>query len=724
MPSLDDCPLVLAGPMVRRATDEAVSVWIALQDPRTIRLRVYGELGIPAAEGEASTLALGERLHVALVTARGSLTWGQRYSYAMELEATADSRSPATGDLFAPGIVVRDSDPASAQFEAAQRLTYVNRSRIAPGLPSFVLPPADLDALRLVHGSCRMPHGGATDELATLDSILRDTISERERPQQLFFHGDQIYADDIAEQLLERITELSTELMGWTEHFPDMEDRPLAEYEPGERDPLMMKRAGLWEPTGGCHLLGLGEFYAMYLLNWSDVLWREPTGLGLDSMRLRLFHEAMPAVRRAMANIASYMVFDDHEVSDDWNLTLEWTDGVLSRPLGRRLITNALSAFAVFQAWGNTPAQFEGDAPGRRLLDNLVERGDEDERAALLGIPEAGDVLEHDPPQLVPPTDSVRWHFRVPCASHEIVALDLRTHRAFPGGKRDAPELISARGVAEQIERPGPFEKPLTVIIGSTVLMAIPKPWYVRAAQWLGYRYKWLKKGLPDGYLDAYGPDRGDTWEGQTPAFERLIGALDRAARAGEVCSRMVWLCGDVHVGYGVRLHYWARGAQTSTVCAQLTSSPFRREKPGTRLKGRIGYGINADPPEQKWAGWVDAPRVDLTAPPPFSGTLNTPRPRGQPALLDIARPRGLLVSRPPDWIYRCDYLRAEDGRDVLGFNHLSVVSFDWTHGEVAQSMWWRGADDDPAEPHTTFRTSLDPNHPAHPKPPLTIADL
>ena len=87
---------------------------------------------------------------------------------------------------------------------------------------------------------------------------------------------------------------------------------------------------------------------------------------------MREFARTLPRVRRALANIATYMIFDDHDVTDDWNLHRRWHEHVHGRPLGRRLVQNALAAYAVFQGWGNEPGQFTADRPGGRLLAALA----------------------------------------------------------------------------------------------------------------------------------------------------------------------------------------------------------------------------------------------------------------------------------------------------------------------------------------------------------------
>ena len=64
-------------------------------------------------------------------------------------------------------------------------------------------------------------------------------------------------------------------------------------------------------------------------------------------------------LRKVLANTPTYMIFDDHEVTDDWNLNDSWTQAVMGRPLGVRIIANGLAAFWAFQAWGNAPEVYD-----------------------------------------------------------------------------------------------------------------------------------------------------------------------------------------------------------------------------------------------------------------------------------------------------------------------------------------------------------------------------
>lgn len=72
-----------------------------------------------------------------------------------------------------------------------------------------------------------------------------------------------------------------------------------------------------------------------------------------DKDKLRILHQTLPKVRRALANISTFMIFDDHDVTDDWNLNPSWRDRVFTSPLGKAIVRNGMMAYALFQDWGN-----------------------------------------------------------------------------------------------------------------------------------------------------------------------------------------------------------------------------------------------------------------------------------------------------------------------------------------------------------------------------------
>jgi hypothetical protein len=72
-----------------------------------------------------------------------------------------------------------------------------------------------------------------------------------------------------------------------------------------------------------------------------------------DGVKLKIFLQTLPKVRRALANVSTFMIFDDHEITDDWNLNPSWRDRVFTSPLGKSIIRNGMLAYALFQDWGN-----------------------------------------------------------------------------------------------------------------------------------------------------------------------------------------------------------------------------------------------------------------------------------------------------------------------------------------------------------------------------------
>src|SRR5947209_6143634 len=426
-------PLILAGPILRRTEPRAVTVWLALKAPCQVILRIYGRNAegklVQRFEGTRQTVRLGDHLHIVAVTARTTneqeqLAWGELYYYNVLFQPDNTPESHVPGefvDLDTPGILM--IDPSSA--DPLHRLVY-------PGhpLPSFVLPPEDLNQVKLLHGSCRKPHGVGKEMLSAIDTMLESaTGNPADRPQQLFMTGDQIYGDDVAASLLFALIDAGNVLFeGKKEEVLPLVQIPARMLAPGERTEVVLNKALFTTSTPENQLLAFAEYAAMYLFAWSDVLWPDDLpGTGdiwnmypdaqprpekqkkieitfADHMeRLHTFRSTLPQVRRALANIATYTICDDHDVTDDWYLDGRWCSRVLASPLGRRVVCNALLAYALFQAWCNTPDQF-AQPNGNALLEAIgTNRGDEttqqeDTIAKLIGVPdsfEGSGEMEH-----------------------------------------------------------------------------------------------------------------------------------------------------------------------------------------------------------------------------------------------------------------------------------------------------------------------------------------
>lgn len=765
---INDLPLVLCGPILRHTEPSSVTVWVALKEARSVTLRIYarsepGSLTAltEKAIGTRQTVRLGAFLHVIGVTAiptTGELVPGELYFYDLFFaEGSVEPVPETANNLLAAGIVdplqgttLEDLEPTNLSYSQEHRL------------PSFSLSPANLNKLRLVHGSCRQPHAEGLDALPALDDILAtDWPVPDERPHQLFLTGDQVYANSPAPALLLMLTDAGNVLVGglngagepnWEESLPPNNKKP-SDLKPGARNDVVTKDGGL-PSNGGSHCLAFGEFSAMHLFVWSPLLWPKElpdfedvypdkprrisfplTPLGPvevdsedfqayrdDDKRLRAFRTSLRQVRRALANIPTYMIFDDHEVTDNWYLVKEWCQEVLSKPLGRRIIQNGLLAYAVFQAWGNTPDQFEANQPGQALLEAASTwvqkqeeksplqaiREQEEKIARRVGLPKINELFTTDDGSedsiIAHPEGSLNWHYSITGPSHEVIVLDTRTWRGYPIGDRDPAALLSRTGFRKQRSVGPALPKPITMVIASTNVITAPFTRGFVSDLWYLLKYIWYLITLTLTPHPVYDLGLGDSWEGQSRAFETLLAWL--ASRAPETGNhrqaRVLILSGDVHYSFTCRLQYWAKSPLTEesnpspvsseAIFAQLTSSPLRKEDGKKRFLHGTGYELNlfsnSLPEPEKWMGWrkplgevqgllVPTPggQVDEDDVRFFWDKWQPFQLRASPAMLLANDLPDFPMEAPrPDWRYRIDYLLAEDEvREPAPFAPLEV---------------------------------------------------
>lgn len=595
-------PLILSGPILRRVEQQSVTVWLALKESCTVTLRVYtrndeGTL-VQQFEGTHHTIRLGNHLHIVAVTAAAPgdtpLTWGGLYYYNLFFQPGSridalDPPVPVTADhLYSPGILNVDFSTT----DPLRRLVY-------PGhpLPSFVLPPADVSQLRIVHGSCRKPHGAGKEMLSALDTILETSVSQgTSRPQQLFLTGDQIYADDVAAPLLFALTDAGDFLLdGNVEEILPLVHVPARNLAPGGRTEAVRQKALFTTTHPQNHLLSLGEYAAMYLFAWSDVLWPDDLP-GVEQLwetypqvrpgpddqekvaaeysvqreRAYAFRSDLPRVRRALANIATYTICDDHEITDDWFLDGEWCQQVLSSPLGRKVLRNGLLTYALFQAWGNTPEQFaeENGAAFLRALD--AWRGDESDSRVealeeILGLPTAFSGSGELPRS----ARALHWHHAYYGPRFQVILMDTRTQRLYrsPG---EFPGLLSPSALHTQIISAAHAEAEVTIIISATPVLGVD---FVESVQ------IWSRLFSRDNY--AY--DR-EAWALEWDTFQHFLKAVS-------AMKRVVFLSGDVHYAFGSSLEYWDRHTHTTARLVDYTSSPLCNEGAGSQIAMlAVGY--------------------------------------------------------------------------------------------------------------------------------------
>jgi hypothetical protein len=115
------------------------------------------------------------------------------------------------------------------------------------------------------------------------------------------------------------------------------------------------------------HLISLAEVMAMYILTWSPEMWRRVNisdeaipelfkqKFAEEQTIIENFVAGLDKVRRALAHVRVYMIFDDHDITDDWNLTRGWEDAVYVNLFAKRIVGDALVGYWLCQGWGNDP---------------------------------------------------------------------------------------------------------------------------------------------------------------------------------------------------------------------------------------------------------------------------------------------------------------------------------------------------------------------------------
>ncbi len=732
--NLEELPLILAGPILRRTESEAVTVWLALTELCSVTVKVYATeggmgatLGKLLLSGQRSTVPLGQHLYLVAVTAKPigdyNLESGQIYAYDLYFGSSEEN--------LATVLRTKDSE--------------CNLSYFSHQLPTFSLPSDDLNHLRLVHGSCRKPHGGGRDTLSCLDNLIQESAHlANERPPQLLLTGDQIYADDVATPFLWLARAVGNLLLGWEEDLPLKQGAIAPSQLPlGQRSEIARREGGFTAMLGDQpekaknHLFSFGEYAAAYLLAWSPVLMpdRFPAGKSLfnnskqaqgwerEIRATESFIRDLGRVRRALANIPTYTICDDHDISDDWYLNRQWCDRVLSKPLGRRVVQNGLLAYALFQAWGNTPEQFEEGHSGNKLLQVAAQWSASagrdvsasEEIARYLGIPPIDGStglpkLQRDEDVLILARDSqaVPWHYSIRSFKHEVIVLDTRTWRGYPLGEErgtDPPMLLCPTAFRQQLQAPleqtdwlnqsGQAEIEATVVILPTNLVTLS---VIDAIQhWELTRNR------------VFSNDVGDSWNFHQEAWAKLLLSLCQRR------ERVVILSGDIHYSCAVRLTHWFRSPARTSVLVQLTSSAIKNSEWATRLI-HTKLKLLLPEPTEHWLGWqeplrlVKLPQANLwqrirffsnesdsiqqTSPPDWQYRIEWSE--RQPAQLVPWRQRstsfnnqtqlwqrivGFLVS----WLWRNPWL--QEGVEVVGRNNLSVVKFKWSPSDEAKAV-------------------------------------
>ena len=748
-------PLLLAGPLVRRVEPARAAFWVALRESATVTATVWagpqtstgaGQAtpgGVVVASGSAPTRQFGAHLHVATVVAEASISLlpGALYSYDITLDAGGGTGLRDLG-------LLRDATDASSRQDDVdgQAPRHLALGYATDRLPAFVLPGATLPALRLAHTSCRKSNGDGPDALAWLDDEIADHLSDPEaRPQQLFLTGDQIYADDLGACLLPMLAGLGQEIVGFTEQLPiagAAVDATLANLPALRRQRLCREIARFSSTDAANHLLTFGEYAAMYLAAWSPHPWRAlaaaddvfvappanaadlhltdwetrygttagwrndvDTSTGKSTAdrfederrNVETWRDAVPRVARALANVATYMICDDHELTDDWYLTKRWRSRVLTAPLGRTVLRNGLMAYAVFQGWGNDPAAYTHAPAGtppdnEKLLDAAhswftdgaaTSQATRDKLETLLGMTQPVE------------NPKVTFNYSVPGPRHMVRVLDTRTRRTYDGEGISPPKLLGATLDAQLPAGPLADGRELLVVISAAPVLfprifdALVQPVAVAAFEMAHHAAGEddpRDPRHPGATIDGVEQWDVEGWHAVETAFEALIQRLG-------TYQRVVLLSGDVHFASSMVLDFWAKGDDAADARILQFTSSAARNQPGDKMRAalrglRFGQAMLRGTGFERLA-WTDVPAIQL---PPGAKIMpgRRARLRRKPGLVRAdGWPANTTIdpARPPDWRWRMSTLRDDRPNPPRRADDQSVEDLPaWNAGDPIQS--------------------------------------
>ena len=87
-------------------------------------------------------------------------------------------------------------------------------------------------------------------------------------------------------------------------------------------------------------------------------------------------------VRQALAVIPTYMIFDDHEITNNWNISPTWRAAALQKGLAQALV-DGLVAYWVYQGWGNLDRRTQSHLSPLLSIMQEAEQSGEDVLEAL-----------------------------------------------------------------------------------------------------------------------------------------------------------------------------------------------------------------------------------------------------------------------------------------------------------------------------------------------------
>ncbi|MFG2935778.1 alkaline phosphatase D family protein [Streptomyces sp. NPDC048282] len=389
--------------------------------------------------------------------------------------------------------------------------------------PSVIRVPAEGDRLDVVFGSCRWaaPPADGHDPVGpdALDSLAARLSAGGERPDVLLLLGDQVYADETSEATRR-----------W-----------------------LAARRGLADPPGA-EVADYEEYTRLYYESWLD-----------------------PEVRWLLSTVPSCMIFDDHDVIDDWNTSAAWLADMRTTPWWQERLLSGLMSYWVHQHLGNL-------SPAELAADPLY--------AAVLDSPDGTDELRAFAAKADADPASVRWSYRRDFGRVRLLMVDTRAARVLDERNRSMLDPGEAEWLREQAL--ADRESYDHLLVGTSLPWLLPhlvhdvETWDAalcrgeRGARWAEFGER-LRRAADLEH-----------WAAFPASFAELADLFARTGSGPEAPATICVLSGDVHHAY-IAEPSWPEGAPLDSRVLQLTCSPVHNSVPATIRAGfRFGWSALA----------------------------------------------------------------------------------------------------------------------------------
>lgn len=436
----------------------------------------------------------------------------------------------------------------------------VNGTRVWPD-PSSGFPPSMIATLkpgrplRMAYGSCRtsVPHDESGNRTHGVDSLRAFALGmaagrELPRPDLLAFIGDQVYADLTSAQMQE----------------------------------FIRARRDIKAPPGE-ELKDYEEYAHLYYLAWSD-----------------------PANRWLLSTLPTAMVFDDHDIRDDWNTSLSWKKKMEATSWWHGRIVAGLASYWVYQHLGNMSPQ---DRAKDALWQQIARHTGEDEIDVGPQLDSFADRADRDP-------RSYRWSYCRDFGDTRLIVVDSRAARDLTPDDRALVDKAEMAWLDDRMR--GGFRH---LLVATSLPFLLPMGLhYVESWNEAVSQGAWGKRAARAGESLRQALDL-EHWGAFQNSFREVAAMVTEVAdgKRGAAPETIAFLSGDVHYSYASEVQR-ASGSRI----VQAVSSPIRNPLPRLMrsFAAIMSYGLAApvgvlvarsakvpDPPF-RWAGirgpWFD----------------------------------------------------------------------------------------------------------------------